>query len=135
MVQSVIDTIMCHKSDMRKLWANFRKFCNLIDSSQARYDRILEYHPFINQRAGLPNNEYVSDYPKPLFPCEYIIHLLYYHIEICTFSQNRLQSLMKLRHMSSGQKKIYNVSKMKPLKNRKKPLHFPYNNPFSHKDF
>ena len=108
-VKAILDTVMCHKSDMNKIGHDFRKFCNLIDSATARYDRILEYHPFIKMRSDLPIVDYVTNYPGSLFRCEYIIHLLYYHIEICTFNQHTLQSLMKLRYMSSGLKKIYNV--------------------------
>jgi hypothetical protein len=112
-VQAAIDTVLCYKSDMSVLWRDFPKFCDAIDSSPARYDRILELHPYVHNRAktDILSTGYILDYPSSLFRCEYIIHLLYYHIEICSFSQNALQSFVKLRCMASKLKVVYNVSK------------------------
>ena len=96
---------------MRKLKNDHKKFCDAINSAPARYERILESHPYINKR---PMTEltygYIIDYPKSLFRCEYIIRLLYHHIEICTFSQYALKSFVKLRCMASGLNQVYNVS-------------------------
>ena len=110
-IQAILDTVMCHKSEMNLLKRDFRKFCDAIDSAPVRYTRILDSHPYITKRQ---NHElsfgYIIDYPKALFRCEYIIRLLYHHIEVCTFSQHALESFVKLRCMSTGLNKVYNVS-------------------------
>ena len=113
-IQAFVDTILCYKSDMTVLGYDYRNFCNAIDSAPARYERILKYHPYIRTRlvTELRSTGYIFGYPTSLFRCEYIIHLLYLHIEICTFSSYALQSFIKLRYMyiASNLRKIYNVS-------------------------
>ena len=111
-MQATVDTIMCHKSDMNVLGHSFTNFCNAIDSAPARYKIILKYHPFIRERSPteiLPTG-YIFGYSNSLFRCEYKVHSLYHHIEICSFNIHALQSFVKLRCMISDLKKLYNVS-------------------------
>ena len=96
---------------MRKLKKDHKKFCDGIDSAPTRYKRILDSHPYITGRSESELTfGYIIDYPKALFRCEYIIRLLYHHIEVCTFSQTALESFVKLRCMATGLNKVYNVS-------------------------
>ena len=112
---------------MRVLKNDHKKFCDAIDSAPARYDRILDSHPYITKR---PTSEltfgYIIDYPKVLFRCEYIIHLLYHHIEICNFNQHALESFVKLRCMASGLKRVYNVGDI--FKQNSAPFTLCYSN-------
>ena len=86
---------------------------NLVNSSEARYSRLIEYHPGIVKTSRWTRNRttgYPVDYPQKLFRMEYFLQLIYYHFDIITFEHSCLREISDLRHLSTQISRIYMVS-------------------------
>ena len=96
---------------------NNRKFMDgQVSSATARYKRICEYHPGVVAASGWTSTPkkhktgYPVNYPKKIFRADFILGVIYHHLDIVVFSHNAIIEVLSLRTMSSVLSKVFKVS-------------------------